>query len=650
MSPRGCPENVALVALGPGGLDLAATLRPKLPGAEVHGLKGRAEEGADVVFDEMAAHVRDLFGRSRPVVGICAAGILIRALAPLLSDKRQEPPVVAVSANGGSVVPLLGGHRGANRLALAIAEATSGHAAVTTAGDVRLGLALDDPPPGWRVGNPDAAKDIMAALLAGDPVGLKVEAGDAGWITESGAAFAETAPINVRVTDQAVENPAGDLVLHPTVLALGVGCERGTDADELISLADETLSGAGLATGAVACVVSLDLKADEDAVHALAVHLDVPARFFSAPELEAETPRLANPSVVVFAEVGCHGVAEGAALAAAGKDGELAAEKKKSKRATCAIGRASRPLDPEATGRPRGTLIVVGIGPGAQDWRTPEATKAVLGADDVIGYRLYLDLIEDLIGDRKEGRERHDSDLTEEEDRARQALDLAAAGRRVALVSSGDAGIYALAALVHELLDTEPRADWKRVRVSVVPGVSAMQAAAARIGAPLGHDFCAISLSDLLTPFDVIEKRLEAAAAGDFVVALYNPVSKRRQKQLTRARDILLSGRPLETPVVLARNLGRDGEALDVITPGELEPGHADMLSVILIAATAEADAQAPGPAPAGAGEAAGGGGGDQPQMVSTSGGTFWNSVGYMLVTLLVIGSLYAVCRSSHRS
>ena len=176
--------------------------------------------------------------------------------------------------DGSAAVPLLGGHRGANRLARAIAGATGGQAAVTTAGDVRLGLALDDPPPGWRVDNPDAAKDIMAALLAGDPVGLKVEAGDAGWITESGAAFAETAPINVRVTDQAVENPAGDLVLHPTVLALGVGCERGTDADELISLADETLSGAGLATGAVACVVSLDLKADEDAVHALAVHLE----------------------------------------------------------------------------------------------------------------------------------------------------------------------------------------------------------------------------------------------------------------------------------------------------------------------------------------------------------------------------------------
>ena len=140
MSARGCPENVALVALGPGGLELAVSLKSKLPGAEIHGLKGRAEAGADVVFDEVAAHVRDLFGRSRPIVGICAAGILIRALARVLSDKREEPPVVAVSADGGSVVPLLGGHGGANRLALVIAEITGGHGAVTTAGDVRLGL------------------------------------------------------------------------------------------------------------------------------------------------------------------------------------------------------------------------------------------------------------------------------------------------------------------------------------------------------------------------------------------------------------------------------------------------------------------------------------------------------------------------------
>ncbi len=581
------PEGAALVVLGHGrkgarGLELAARLKDVLPGAEIHGLQGRVE-GADVAFADVASHIRGLFEEGRPVVGICAAGILIRALAGVLVDKRHEPAVVALASDGSTAVPLLGGHRGANRLALAIAEATGGHAAVTTAGDVGLGLALDDPPPGWCVANPEAAKEMTRALLAGDPVGLAVEAGNADWITASVAAFVDEAPVCIRVTDRNVANPGpgsdNNLVLHPAVLALGVGCERGTDSDELIALAQETLADAGLAAAAVASVVSLDLKADEEAVHALADHLGVPARFFTAAELEAETPRLANPSDVVFAEVGCYGVAEGAALAATGPGSELAVEKRKSVRATCAVARALRLIDPEMTGKPRGKLTVVGIGPGAHEWRTPEATKALRSASDVVGYRLYLELVEDLIA----GKRLHPSDLGAEEDRVRQALDLASEGRDVALVSSGDAGIYALAALVYELLDREDRADWNRLAVSVTPGISAMQAAAARIGAPLGHDFCAISLSDLLTPWDDIERRLEAAAAGDFVVALYNPVSKRRRKQLIEARDILLVQRPPETPVVLARNLGRDGESITIVALSELDPAAVDMLTLVLV-------------------------------------------------------------------
>ena len=573
------PKNTVLVALSPGGLALARTLKPLLPAAEIHGLTGRAETGADQVFADVAEHLRGLFKQSRPIVGICAAGILIRALGSVLDDKYRDPPVVALAEDGSAAVPLLGGHQGGNRLALAIAGALGGQAALTTAGDVRLGLALDDPPPGWRVQNPHAVKEITAALLAGDAVTLDVEAGNADWIMDSGAAFTDDAPLAIRVTDRAVDDPGNDLILHPTVLALGVGCERGTAPEELIGLAERTLSGGGLAQAAVACVVSLDLKEDEPAVHELAAHLGVPARFFSAQELEAEADRLANPSDLVFHEVGCHGVSEGAALAAAGETGELIVEKTTSKRATCAVARAPSGLDPEKTGRPRGKLTVVGIGPGDGDWRTPEATKALMEADHVVGYRLYLDLIGDLIG----GKKRHPSELTEEEARARLALDLAASGKNVALVSSGDAGIYALAALVYELLDTENRADWKRLEVSVTPGISALQAAAARIGAPLGHDFCAISLSDLLTPWDDIENRLQAAASGDFVVALYNPVSKRRTKQLARARDILLSARPRSTPVVLARNLGRDGETVDVIPLSDLQPKHADMLTLVLV-------------------------------------------------------------------
>ncbi|MCP5370093.1 MAG: precorrin-3B C(17)-methyltransferase [Hyphomicrobiales bacterium] len=571
-------EAPVFVALTAAGAALAVRLRGRFPGAEVHGLAGRAGAG-DVTFADAIAHLQSLFRAGRPIVGICAAGILVRALAPLLADKRAEPPVVALAEDGSAAVPLLGGHGGANRLARDLAALTGGAAAVTTAGDLRLGLALDDPPPGWRLADRAPAKDVAAALLAGEPVALEVEAGDAGWLTGAGLEFTDGGAHRIRVTDRAEVGESGALVLHPPVLALGVGCERGADAEELIALAGETLAGAGLATGAVACVVSVGVKADEAAVHALAAHLEVPARFFTVAEVEAQTPRLANPSDVVFREVGCHGVAEGAALAAVGAAGELAVEKRKGARTTCAVARSPAPLDPAGIGRARGRLAIVGIGPGTPAWRTPEATRLLSEATDVVGYGLYLDLVAEVIA----GKARHDSPLAQEEARARRALDLAAEGRAVALVGSGDAGIYALATLVFELLDREDRADWNRVAVAVSPGVSAFQAAAARIGAPMGHDFCTISLSDLLTPWEEIERRLRAAAAGDFVVAFYNPVSQRRRSQLARARDILLTGRGPDTPVVLARNLGRDGETVDVTTLGALTPDMADMLTVVVV-------------------------------------------------------------------
>ena len=572
------PEGAVLVVISPGGLALARDLCAVLPGASVHGFGARVT-GADETFDAVADHLRSLFADGRPIVGVCAAGILIRALAPLVSEKASEPPVVAVAEDGSTAVPLLGGHGGGNRLAHAIATATGGIAAVTTAGEVRLGVALDDPPAGWTVANRDAAKGVAAALLAGEPVALRLDADDGGWLSEAGISFRDEASLKVRVTARTVTDPGDDLILHPPVLAVGVGCERHTDVGELTSLVAATLAEAGLAAGAVACLASLDVKADEAAVHAAAAALGVEARFFDAPRLESETPRLANPSDVVFREVGCHGVAEGAALAVIGAAGELLVEKQKSARATCAIGRAPGPIDVAAIGQGRGSLAIVGIGPGAGDWRTPEATRRLRQATDVVGYGLYLDLIADVIA----GKRRHDSRLSEEETRVRIALDLAAAGKSVALVSSGDAGIYALATLVFELLEREDRAAWNRVAITVSPGVSALQAAAARIGAPIGHDFCTVSLSDLLTPWEDIERRLRAAADGDFVVALYNPVSKRRRTQLAAARDILLGARPAETPVVLARNLGRDGETIEVISLVDLTPDAVDMLTLVLV-------------------------------------------------------------------
>jgi len=570
----------AIVALTQTGADLARRIRAALPGSRVHGLDPRVV-GADVEFVDTAAHVGELFAAGTPIIGICAAGILIRVLAPLLSDKTREPPVIAVAEDGRAVVPLLGGHHGANDLARTIAGELGIAAAVTTAGDVSLGLALDAPPRGWRVANPGTAKTVTATLLAGEPVSLKVEAGDAGWLTRR-QSFATAAPVSIVVTDFDVGGDDATLVLHPPTLAIGVGSERGIAAAELEALIRDTLKSHDLSPRAVACLATLDLKEDETAMHEVAETLGVPLRFFPTESLAAETPRLKTPSAAVERAVGVAGVAEAAALAAAGTDGRLVVPKVKSARATCAIARAAGGVDPEKVGRARGRLSVVGIGPGDAAFRTPHAETAIREADDVVGYALYLDLVRDLVG----GKALHESRLGEESQRVRVALDLAATGRNVALVSSGDAGVYGLAALVFELIDRGDSPGWRRLDVRVHPGVSALLAAAARAGAPLGHDFCAVSLSDLLTARAAIERRLTAAAQGDFVVALYNPASTQRRDLLARARDILLAHRKPDTPVVLARNLARDGEAIDIETLSGDWLDQVDMLTVVLIGST----------------------------------------------------------------
>ena len=566
-------EPIAFVALTGRGAELAHRLAPAFPGAEVHGLATRVDS-SDVAFSDTAAHLRGLFAEGRAIVAVCAAGIAVRALAPVLADKRAEPPLVVLSEDGRAVVPLLGGHRGGDALAREIAGHLGIDAAVTAAGERRFGIALDEPPPGWRLANPQDYKNFAARLLAGEKVRLE---GEAPWLGESDLPFAGNAKLRLVATASARTGSAEALVYHPAVLALGVGCERDTDPAELSTLVRETLAEASLAPAAVAGVYSLDLKADEPAVLALAAELGIAARFFEAPRLEAETPRLATPSEAVYAEVGCHGVAEGAALAAAGPHATLVVPKRKSQRATCAIALAPAPIG--EMGRGRGSLALVGLGPGDPAWRTPEATAAVARAGDLVGYRLYLDLL----GPAAAGKTLHAFALGEEETRVRTALDLAAAGRDVALICSGDPGIYAMAALVFELIDRGGRADWRRPEIAVLPGISALQAAAARAGAPLGHDFCAISLSDLLTPWPVIERRLRAAAEGDFVVALYNPVSQQRRHQFDAAMEILRPSRPAETPVVLARNLGRGGETVRVTDLARIEAGQADMLTVVLI-------------------------------------------------------------------
>ena len=544
-------------------------------GAQVHGRQGRVDK-ADAWFANALDHARDLFAAGIPIVGVCASGILIRAVAPLLADKRTEPPVISISDDGAVVIPLLGGHRGANRMARQIADELGALAAITTAGDVALGVALDVPPPGWRLVNPNDAKDAMAGLLAGGGVTV---AGDAEWLAD----LPRGPGLVISCGMEPAQTGPAHLHFAPQRVTLGVGCARGCPPAELADLVAVVLAKAGIAPQAVHSVNSIDLKADEPAVIELAHTMGVPLRLFTAAELEAEAPRLQNPSNVVFAEVGCHGVSEGAALAQVGPGGVLHVAKHKSANATCALGLSAEPLT-ILRGRPRGRLSVVGIGPGQASWRTPEVSQLVAQAQELVGYGLYIDLL----GPLAVGKARSDFPLGGEEDRCRYALEQAGKGLNVALVCSGDAGIYAMAALVFELLDRGPEAlgvsdAARRVEVICSPGVSALQAAAARAGAPLGHDFCAISLSDLLTPREDILKRLTAAAEGDFVIAFYNPVSLRRRTLLAEARDILLAHRPADTPVMLASSLGRPEEFVRYRRLADLDVDEVDMLTVVLV-------------------------------------------------------------------
>ena len=575
-------SHTAIILLGPSGLETARSIAAIIPGSKVHGYAKRVQS-ADVLFEEPMHHIRSCFKNGQPIIGVCASGILIRAVASALSDKREEPPVIAAAEDGSSVVPLLGGHHGANELARELATAIEAHPAITTAGDVSLGIALDAPPSGWHLANPEDAKDVTARLLAGEPVSVDDKL---DWLDTTNLKTDNDAQLKLRATIKADSPNSGELLYTPRKVVVGVGSDRGCPPEDLIKLVEQQLEHENLCSSSVACIVSLDRKADEPAMHALAKHLSVPARFLSADAINAVANRIPNPSEVVQREVGVPGVAEGAALAATNAN-TLVSEKAKSARCTCAIAVADHIVDPNEIGRSRGHLSVIGIGPGQQEWRSGEAEKLLRNASDWVGYGLYLDLVEDLRNEQQE----HRFHLGAEELRVRHALELAGQGRDVALICSGDAGIYAMAALVFEVLALETSDGGmddaaRRVDVTVAPGISAVQAAAARAGAPIGHDFCLISLSDLLTPWHAIERRVQAAAEGDFVVAFYNPRSMRRREQLDKAIAILKSERPSTTPVIIASNLGRPAEKHQVVPISEFDAEQVDMLSIVVVGAS----------------------------------------------------------------
>ncbi|MCA1656131.1 MAG: precorrin-3B C(17)-methyltransferase, partial [Actinobacteria bacterium] len=481
----------------------------------------------------LAERVRSRWPDVDALVLFVAVGAAVRVVAPLLGDKGSDPAVVCVDEAGRFAVALCGGHAGgANDLARQVAELVGAQPVLTTATD-SAGLAALDMLPGYTAEGDVAA--VTAAILDGRQPVVAVDADV--WPAPPGLAIGGRGPEVVLVTDRAVPSARGLVALRPPSLVAGIGTSTGASAAEVEALLDDALVDAGLSRSSVAEVATLDRRAADRAIGALGL----PVRAWSAASLAAVP--VPSASAVVEAAVGTPSVSEAAALTAAGPGAELVAPKRASAHATVALARRRRPP---------GRVRVVGLGPGHARHRTPAAESAVRSADVVIGYGPYVDACSALLSPHQEVVR---SPVGEEVVRAKQAVAEADAGRQVALVSSGDAGVYGMASLVLEVAGDAAGG----VEVEVVPGVTAALAGAALLGAPLGHDHAVVSLSDLLTPWEVIEARLRAAAQADLVLALYNPRSRRRTWQLDSAREVLLAHRPPTTPVGLVTDAARPG-------------------------------------------------------------------------------------------
>jgi cobalt-precorrin 5A hydrolase/precorrin-3B C17-methyltransferase len=525
---------------------------------------------------QAAATVRQRWPDVQGFVLFLATGAAVRIVAPLLADKARDPAVVCVDDGGRHAVALCGGHGGgANALAREVAALLGAAPVVTTATDA-VGLPALDDLPGLVARGQTAA--VTTALLDGRPVtadnplGWPLPPALADLLAAAGATPGEV-QARVVVTDAAPSPvPAGvglpTTVLHPPSLVVGVGAATTASVEEVVGLVRQALADAGLAPESATAVTTLDRRAGDAALRAVGQALGVPVWGFPSAAL-AGVP-VPHPSPVVDGAVGTPSVAEAAALLGAGPGAALVVPKRRGPSATVAVAR--RPGPP-------GHVAVVGLGPGGAAHRTPAAAAAVRGAEVVIGYGPYVEQAADLLGP---GQEVVRSPIGAELVRAKQALAEAAAGRRVAVVCSGDPGVYAMASLVLEWAEQAGPG----VEVTVVPGVTAALAAAALLGAPLGHDHAAVSLSDLHTPWSVIEERLQAVGRADLAVTLYNPRSRGRPWQLDAARDVLLAHRPGSTPVGVVTDAGRDGQRVSLSTLAELDPTDVGMTSCVVVGAS----------------------------------------------------------------
>jgi len=534
--------------------------------------KGAAQElanawpGETILYEGPATQsLSAAFAQCSQVVAFLAAGAVIRIVAPQIKDKRTDPAIVCVDEARRFAVSLLGGHLGgANALAERVADVLGARPIITTASDAVGFTGLDQL--GWPIEGDIAG--VGRAMLDGESVDFHSEhiwpisALPANVVVTTEL----TSGVNqVLVTDRLVDPRPGLALLRPPSLVIGVGASRGVSADEVLELIDTVLADAQLSVHSVRHLATIDVKADEVGLIEAAKRRGWALLTYPASALaEVAVP---NPSQRVMKEVGTASVAEASALIGGGT---LLAGKSRSARdvsmATAAVARHA----------PRGRLAIIGLGPGARDLLTPRAKEELRRASVVVGLDQYVEQIEDLL---RPGTQVFATSLGNEEERARSAILEAKKGYAVALIGSGDAGVYGMASPALEDFDGT-------FEVVGVPGITAATAAASLLGAPMGHDHCSISLSDLHTPWSVIEGRIRAAATGDFVVSFYNPRSKGRDWQLDSALAILAEHRPASTPVGLVRAVSRSSESVTLTTLAELisiGTAAVDMFTLVLV-------------------------------------------------------------------
>lgn len=518
------------------------------------------------------------------IIFIGACGIAVRAIAPWVKDKFEDVPVLVMDELSGVIIPILSGHLGgANRLAMVIAGEMDLQPVITTATDLHRKFAVDlfAADNDLKIENREGIAAVSAKILAGEDVTFSIE-GDAGSDYQTVLKQLKMIPYEKNQnTDILISTETnrknGSIVLRPKEYVVGIGCKRGTSFEKLDGFMKEVFEENGLDPGLICAVASIDLKRKEEGIHQISKRRKIPFVMFPAETLESIEGDFSS-SEFVEKTVGVDNVCERSAMAAAGEGGELIVSKTAKDGMTIAVAkrkfRIVFELPEKAYANRKNTVFVVGMGPGEEKQMTGNALAALEESDVIVGYPVYLELLPERLKNKK----CLSTPMRQEKERCILAFEEAAKGQTVSMVCSGDAGIYGMASLIYEIGERFPDTE-----IEIIPGITAACSGAAVLGAPLNHDFCVISLSDLLTPWEIIEARLEAAAKGDFAIAIYNPSSRKRADYLKKACEILLREMEPERPCGYVRNIGRENTEVYYCTLEELKDREADMFTTVFI-------------------------------------------------------------------